>query len=142
MAVALQVRVACVLSAAPADVQVILEVDCPSDAVKDVITVHGDELRACYERRLDQPPAVSGTAVLERTVGAAGTITPPMPNPIRAKLDDPGVRDCVVERIRTWVFPTQAAPVDVTLAVGLVPEPAAGALSPREKAAIARDKIA
>ncbi len=119
MALPLQAFVAALaLGAGSTEPQVILEVTCPSEAVKAAITIHRDELRACYERRLAQAPGLSSTSVLEWTVRSDGTITAPASSALAADFEDPELRDCVVGRIRSWAFPAPEEPVDVTLVVG------------------------
>ncbi len=118
MAFPLQVLVACALGAAPVEAQVTLDVTCPSDEVKAAIAVHRAELQACYERRLAEAPELTSTSVLEWTVRADGTITPPVPSAMAAEYEDPALRDCVVARIRSWAFPAPDEPVNVTLVAG------------------------
>jgi len=133
MALPLQVLVACVLGAAPAEAQVTLDVTCPSDAVKAAITIHRDELQACYERRLAKAPDLSSTSVLEWTVRADGTITAPTASAMAAEYEDPELRDCVVGRIRSWAFPAPDEPVGVTLVAGFSRKRAALVASPTGK---------
>ncbi len=131
MAFPLHALVAFVLGAAPAEPQVILEVTCASDEVKAAITIHRDELRACYERRLAKAPDLTSTSVLEWTVRGDGTITDPTPSAMAAEYEDPELRDCVVGRIRSWAFPAPEQAVNVTLVAGFSPRPGrAGAGGP------------
>jgi hypothetical protein len=100
------------------EVQVILQVTCPSDAVRAAVEGHRPELVACYQQLLARRPQLSATSVFEWTVGADGRVSGATASSESAEYEDPELRDCVLARIARWTFAKPAGPVQVTLVAG------------------------
>jgi hypothetical protein len=73
------------------------------EMVRAVIRSHIQQVRYCYEEELRTNPNLAGKVAVRFHVTAAG----PVDHAELAQTDVPGTRlpDCLVSRVRTWVFP-------------------------------------
>lgn len=122
--------------------QLDLRVSCSSEAVRQVITSHRDELLACYRQQLAKRPGFSSTSIYDWTVRADGSASPPSADSVAAETEDPALGACVQGRIAAWTFPRPAGgPVEVTLtAVFNVKRGSAAAISPASPAKVTLQK--
>lgn len=76
------------------------------DVIRRVVRRHMSEVRTCYERGLAVDPTLSGAVSVSFFIGGSGTIDSARVS--ASSLAGPQaatVNDCVVARVRTWVFP-------------------------------------
>jgi TonB family protein len=87
--------------------------DLAREALAEVINLHLQAVRGCYERALLKAPALTGKLVVEWTVTASGRVTGAK---VKSKtLDSAQVESCVLQQIVSWQFPKpEGGPVQVT----------------------------
>lgn len=73
------------------------------DLIAKVINNHMGEVQACYERALLKESGLSGQLVFEWTINTSGRVS--AIKVTRATLRSASVRNCIVSRLKRWVFP-------------------------------------
>lgn len=76
------------------------------DVIRRVVRRHVSEVRACYEQGLAVDPTLAGAVSVSFFIGGSGTVDSAQVS--ASSLAGPqatAVSDCVVARVRTWVFP-------------------------------------
>lgn len=76
------------------------------DVIRRVVRRHVSEIRACYEQGLAVDPTLAGAVSVSFFIGGSGTVDSAQVS--ASSLAGPqatAVSDCVVARVRTWVFP-------------------------------------
>jgi len=81
--------------------------------IKKVIDSHMPAIRHCYNKELRKNAGLSGTVVARFTVGSKGTVTEAEVN--RSTLNNKNVETCMIEEIKTWVFPEPNKGVEVVV---------------------------
>jgi len=78
----------------------------PSDVIKRVIDQNKQQVRYCYEVELQRNQSLEGRLGVAWIIGAAGTVTQ-----VRIKettINNKNVENCVMEKIKNWIFPRPA----------------------------------
>jgi TonB family protein len=70
------------------------------DAVSAVIARHTSAIQYCYQRELKRNPNLKGKVVVRFTITPQGTVA--SATIVASTLNNPGVEQCVVERIKRW----------------------------------------
>ena len=81
------------------------------EEIARVIDAHLGEINHCYERALNEDPALRGKLVLEWTIQLNGSVSQ-----VRQKLSsmsNPSVAACIMDRIQKWRFPSPSGGVVV-----------------------------
>ncbi|MFT3710774.1 MAG: AgmX/PglI C-terminal domain-containing protein [Archangium sp.] len=73
------------------------------ELIRKVITSHRDQIRFCYEQALQTSPSLAGKVGVSFLVATGGSV--PSAKVESSTVKDGSVGDCLVSRIRTWVFP-------------------------------------
>ncbi len=73
------------------------------DVIMKVIQANQRQIRVCYEIALQEKPALAGKVAVAWVIGPDGSV--PLVNVTEDTMGDPRVGECVVARIRRWVFP-------------------------------------
>ena len=81
------------------------------EAIKAVIVAHRQDARSCYEATLQRDTSLAGRIVMTWTIGPSGAVT--RVEVKSSTMKDPGVQDCLVGRIKAWLFPAPADGDDV-----------------------------
>lgn len=81
----------------------------PKDVINAVVQRHRGEIRACYDAALQRNPNLRGKIVAAFTIQPNGIVS--YAGTKESSLGDSALENCVVSRIRTWVFPKPEAPV-------------------------------
>src|SRR5262249_49053501 len=68
-----------------------------------VISVHQDEITACFRQELQQHPAPSGRVIIIFSVDATGATTEARID--TATLHSGALEACILQRVRAWRFP-------------------------------------
>ena len=82
-----------------------------AEQIRQVVVAHQGSLRHCYETRVATNPALRGGIRLSWNIAPSGLVTDAAV--VRETLGDPELSDCVVRLVRTWRFPSAAAPTSV-----------------------------
>jgi hypothetical protein len=73
------------------------------ELIRKVIASHRDQVRYCYEQALQTSPSLAGKVGVSFVVASGGSV--PTAKVESSTVRDGSVGDCLVSRIRTWVFP-------------------------------------
>lgn len=88
--------------------------------LRQVISAHTSEVRHCYELQLTKNPQLQGRVLVQFTISLSGGVAAALVQSSTA--NDPVLEQCIVERVKTWVFPKpQGGIVIVTYPFVLVP---------------------
>ncbi len=83
------------------------------DEVGEVIHRHMSEIRYCYEASILKQPHIEGKLILAFTIGGTGSVK--TVDVKSSTLQDPGLDDCILRRLRSWQFPKPRGGVDVAV---------------------------
>ena len=90
----------------------------PPSVIQREAMRHLAEVRNCYERGLRENPGVAGQMVLHAVIAVGtGSVTSATVASTTIRVHIFG--DCIVSRMRRWVFPAPAAPVEADLPLDL-----------------------
>lgn len=95
--------------------------------ISAVIKAHEDDVRRCYEARLQLQEGLAGKLMVAWTIGADGDVVEAT---VREQtVPDPLVASCVLDRVKTWRFPEpiNGGKVNVTFPYIFVPADAGAA---------------
>jgi TonB family protein len=73
------------------------------ELIRRIIRQHANQVRYCYEKQLQLDPSLQGKIVVGFVIGAEGNVTSATIE--QSTLSSPAVGQCVVERVKTWIFP-------------------------------------
>jgi hypothetical protein len=90
------------------------------DVVRRRMRQIAEDLRLCYDQRLDDLPTLSGAVTLRFRIRADGSVTS---STAETTLEDRAVGRCMAEVIRGTSFPRSTGPTRVAYALDLVPPP-------------------
>ncbi len=79
--------------------------------IKKVIDSHMPAIKYCYNKELRKNAGLSGTVVTRFTVGPKGKVTQAEVN--RSTLNNKNVETCMIDEIKSWVFPEPNKGVEV-----------------------------
>ncbi|NMO20000.1 TonB family protein [Pyxidicoccus fallax] len=71
--------------------------------VRDVIRANREDIRGCYEKRLETRPELHGVVTVKFTIVSDGTVSEAAVTKTTAP--DAELEDCLVTRVKTWAFP-------------------------------------
>lgn len=77
-----------------------------AEEIRSVIASHQAQLRWCYEEALKRKPALEGTFTVRFIVSADGSVS--RSEVARSTLGDATMASCIVERVKSWSFPSRA----------------------------------
>lgn len=83
-----------------------------------VIMRHEGEIRACYEKGLQNQPNLKGRLSMKFLIGARGQVTSSAVS--NSSLHHPGVENCIQARLRSWPFPQPEGGVTVKVSYPFV----------------------
>ena len=76
----------------------------PRDVIRRIVRQHQNEVRYCYERRLMTRQGLDGRVVVAFTISPSGMVSE---SHIQAStLSDAETERCIVDKVRTWTFPS------------------------------------
>jgi pSer/pThr/pTyr-binding forkhead associated (FHA) protein/outer membrane biosynthesis protein TonB len=81
----------------------------PKDVINAVVQRHRPEIRGCYDSALQRNPKLRGKIVVAFNIQPNGIVS--YAGVKESTLGDGGLENCIVSRIKTWVFPKPEAPV-------------------------------
>jgi len=81
----------------------------PKDVINAVVQRHRAEIRACYDAALQRNPNLRGKVVVAFMIQPNGIVS--FAGVKESTMGDSGLQNCIVSRVRTWVFPKPEAPV-------------------------------
>jgi hypothetical protein len=81
----------------------------PKDVINEVVQRHRSEIRACYDAALQRNPGLRGKIVVAFNIAPNGIIQSASVK--ESTIGDAGLGNCIVARVRSWVFPKPEAPV-------------------------------
>lgn len=75
-------------------------------AIRQVMFIHRDEIKACYESRLKAKPGIAGKVVAQFVIEATGSVSHVKIS--GSTLNDSSVENCMVNHLSHWRFPRPA----------------------------------
>lgn len=81
----------------------------PKDVINAVVQRHRSEIRACYDAALQRNPGLRGKVSVAFTIQPNGIVSASSVK--ESTLGDRGLEQCIVSRVKTWIFPKPEAPV-------------------------------
>lgn len=81
----------------------------PKDVINAVVQRHRSEIRACYDAALQRNPSLKGKIVVKFSISPDGIVT--TAGIKESSLGDGSLGNCIVARVKSWVFPKPEAPV-------------------------------
>lgn len=81
----------------------------PKDVINAVVQRHRSEIRACYDAALQRNPNIRGKVVVAFNIQPNGIVS--YAGTKESTVGDGGLENCIVSRVKTWVFPKPEAPV-------------------------------
>ncbi|MBY0370757.1 AgmX/PglI C-terminal domain-containing protein [bacterium] len=81
----------------------------PKDVINEVVQRHRSEIRACYDAALQRNPGLRGKVVVAFNIAPNGIVQTASVK--ESTLGDAGLGNCIVSRVKSWVFPKPEAPV-------------------------------
>lgn len=81
------------------------------DVVEAVIARYAGQIRACYERGLQQDPDLRGRVSVSFVISGRGTVKQERIN--QSSLRSPVVEGCLLGKMRGWKFPNPVGGVNV-----------------------------
>jgi Ca-activated chloride channel family protein len=91
-------------------------------ALEMIIRRHQNDLRYCYELALARSPKLAGKIVVHWVVDANGTVEKAAI--AESSLNDADAEQCILARVRRWVFPAPIGPIVSTVSQSWVFDPA------------------
>jgi hypothetical protein len=85
------------------------------DVLLNFFWARREAVASCYERALLAQPGLDGSLELKLEIDARGAVTGATTEPGAGAEGMPAVAGCVIERARTWTFPTRTVPGKTTL---------------------------
>ncbi|HEX4923805.1 MAG TPA: AgmX/PglI C-terminal domain-containing protein [Bdellovibrionales bacterium] len=73
------------------------------EGIRRVIIANQRQIKDCYERGLNRDPSLHGKVVLEWEIGDRGRVLSAKVK--TSTLGSPVVENCMVQRLKTWIFP-------------------------------------
>jgi hypothetical protein len=73
------------------------------EAIRRVVRANIGQIRACYEKALNQDPSLYGKIVIQWTIGPQGQVVEAGVK--STTMNSPAVESCAVARLKTWKFP-------------------------------------
>lgn len=73
------------------------------EEIRQVIRSHIAEVKDCYELQLVSNPELQGRMLVRFTISASGAVS--AANVQSSTFNDPIVEQCILESVRTWIFP-------------------------------------
>lgn len=73
------------------------------EGIRRVIVANQRQIKDCYERGLNRDPGLHGKVVLEWEIGDRGRVLSAKVK--SSTLGSPTVEQCMVQRLKTWIFP-------------------------------------
>lgn len=80
----------------------------PKDVINAVVMRHRSEIRACYDAALQRNPALRGKVSVGFTIQPNGIVSAASVKD--STLGDRSLENCIVSRVKTWIFPKPEAP--------------------------------
>ena len=71
--------------------------------IRDVVRSHRAEVSACYEHEALENPSLGGRLKIKFIISASGDVSEI--EVVSSELQSPALERCVIELVRTWVFP-------------------------------------
>ncbi len=81
----------------------------PKDVINAVVQRHRSEIRACYDASLQRNPSLRGKVTVSFTIQPNGIVSSASIK--ENTLGDPALGQCIISRVKTWIFPKPEAPV-------------------------------
>lgn len=81
----------------------------PKDVINRIVQQHRGEIRQCYEAARRRNPGIRGKVVIKFTIQPNGIVS--YAGVASSTVGDSVLENCMVSRVRTWVFPKPEAPV-------------------------------
>lgn len=81
----------------------------PKDVINAVVQKYRSQIRACYDSALQRNPALRGKISIAFNIQPNGIVSYSAVK--ESTIGDRGLEECIVSRVRTWVFPKPEAPV-------------------------------
>jgi hypothetical protein len=85
------------------------------DVLLNFFWARREAVASCYERALLAQPGLDGSLELKLEIDARGAVAGATTEPGAGAEGMPAVAGCVIERARTWTFPTRTVPGKTTL---------------------------
>jgi outer membrane biosynthesis protein TonB len=81
----------------------------PKDVINEVVQRHRSEIRACYDAALQRNPGLRGKVVVAFNIAPNGIVQ--SAGVKESTIGDSGLGNCIVARVKSWIFPKPEAPV-------------------------------
>jgi len=99
------------LSSIPLSQDVVLEGGLDRSVVQATIAKYLSQVRACYEQGLKNNPGLGGLVTMAFEINGSGNLN--FAHTEKSTLGDPGVEQCIGQRMMTWKFPNPRGGVNV-----------------------------
>jgi hypothetical protein len=81
----------------------------PKDVINEVVQRHRSDIRACYDAALQRNPGLRGKIVVAFNIAPNGIVQSASVK--ESTLGDSAIGNCIVARVKSWIFPKPEAPV-------------------------------